>query len=266
VDVRTRNNVRIVGTDGAPTVMLAHGFGCDQHLWRLVTERLIPEFRVVLFDHVGSGKSDSSAWDPERYASLAGYTDDILDLVRDLDLREVVFVGHSVASMMGVLAVAADPSRFAKLVLLTPSPRYLDDDGYRGGFTASDIDGLLESMESNYLGWSRAMAPTVMGAPDRPELSEELAESFCRTDPEYARVFARATFLSDNRADLSRVTVPTLIIECAHDALAPREVGAFVHQAIPDSTLITLDATGHCPHVSEPRQTAEAIAAFARAT
>lgn len=267
MDVRTRNNVRIVGTDGAPTVVLAHGFGCDQHLWRLVAEQLVPEFRVVLFDHVGSGAADAAAWDADRYATLAGYTDDILDLLRDLDLRDVVFVGHSVASMMGVLAVGADPSRFAKLVLLTPSPRYLDDeDGYRGGFTRPDIDGLLESMESNYLGWSRAMAPTVMGAPDRPELSDELADTFCRTDPEHARVFARATFLSDNRADLARVTVPTLIIECAHDALAPREVGAYVHRAIPHSTLITLDTTGHCPHVSEPRQTADAIAAFARAT
>jgi sigma-B regulation protein RsbQ len=266
VDVRTRNNVRIVGPDGAPTVMLAHGFGCDQLLWRSVAEHLAGEFRVVLFDHVGSGKSDASAWDADRYADLSGYTEDILGLVRALDLRDVVFVGHSVASMMGVLAVAADPSRFAKLVLLTPSPRYLDDDGYRGGFSRADIDGLLESMESNYLGWSRAMAPTVMGAPERPELSDELAETFCRTDPEHARVFARATFLSDNRADLARVTVPTLIIESAHDALAPREVGAYVHEAIPDSTLITLETTGHCPHVSEPRQTADAIAAFARAT
>lgn len=257
--------MRIVGTPGAPTVMLAHGFGCDQHMWRPVVERLSPEFRVVLFDHVGSGSSDASAWQADRYSSLAGYTDDILGLVRDLDLHDVVFVGHSVASMMGVLAVGTDPSRFAKLVLLTPSPRYLDDDGYRGGFTRADIEGLLESMESNYLGWARAMAPTVMGAPGRPELSDELADSFCRTDPERARVFARATFLSDNRADLARVRLPTLIVECAHDALAPREVGAYVHQHIPHSRLLTLDTTGHCPHVSEPGQTAEAIAAFARA-
>lgn len=264
--MRARNNVRIVGTDGAPILVLAHGFGCDQQLWRPVADRLAAEFRIVLFDHVGSGSSDASAWSADRYSTLAGYADDIVGLVRELDLHDVVFVGHSVASMMGVLAVAADPSRFAKLVLITPSPRYLDDDGYRGGFTRPDIDGLLESMESNYLGWSRDMAPTVMGAPDRPELSDELADTFCRTDPERARVFARATFLSDNRADLAEVTLPTLIVDCAHDALAPREVGAYVHEAIPHSELITLDTTGHCPHVSEPAQTAAAIAAFARAT
>lgn len=264
MDVRTRNNVRIVGSSDGPTVMLAHGFGCDQQMWRPVVERLLPEFQVLLFDHVGSGSSDASAWQADRYSSLSGYTDDILGLLRELDLRDVVFVGHSVASMMGVLAVGADASRFAKLVLLTPSPRYLDDEGYRGGFTRGDIDGLLDSMESNYLGWARAMAPTIMGAPGRPELSDELADSFCRTDPERARVFARATFLSDNRADLAQVSVPTLIVQSAHDALAPREVGAYVHDTIPNSTLLTLDTTGHCPHVSEPGQTAEAIAAFAR--
>ena len=266
MDVRIRNNVRIVGADGAPTIMLAHGFGCDQNLWRLVTERLAPDFRIVLFDHVGSGSSDASAWDADRYASLRGYTDDILELVRELDLKDVVFVGHSVAAMMGVLAVGTDPSRFAKLIMLTPSPRYIDDGDYRGGFSRTDIDELLESLESNYLGWSRAMAPTVMGAPDRPELSGELADSFCRTDPACAAVFARTTFLSDNRADLAGVTVPTLIIDCAHDALAPPEVGAFVQQHIADSTLITLDAVGHCPHMSEPQDTANAIAAFARTT
>ncbi|MBO0675894.1 alpha/beta hydrolase [Mycolicibacterium sp. S2-37] len=266
MDVQTRNNVRIVGAEGRPTVLLAHGFGCDQNLWRLVTPLLTDEFRVVLFDHVGSGSSDASAWDADRYSTLHGYADDILTLVRDLDLHDVVFVGHSVAAMMGVLAVGADSSRFAKLILLTPSPRYIDDAEYRGGFSPADIDELLDSLESNYLGWSRAMAPTVMAHPDRPELTEELAESFCRTDPSRALVFARATFLSDNRADLARVNVPTLIIECAHDALAPREVGAFVHQQIAGSSLVTLDTTGHCPHLSAPRETADAIAGFARPT
>jgi sigma-B regulation protein RsbQ len=266
MDVRSRNNVRIVGAADGPTIVLAHGFGCDQNLWRLVTARLAPEFRVVLFDHVGSGASDPAAWDAERYSSLQGYADDILELVRDLDLRDVVFVGHSVAAMMGVLAACDDPVRIAKLVLLTPSPCYVDDGDYRGGFSRADIDELLESLESNYLGWSRAMAPTIMGAPGQPELSEELAESFCRTDPTRARVFARATFLSDNRADLDRVCVPTLVIECAFDAIAPCGVGAFVHGRIAGSRLITLDTTGHCPHLSAPEETAEAIAAFARST
>jgi sigma-B regulation protein RsbQ len=194
MDLRERNNVRIAGVEHGPTIMLAHGFGCDQNLWRLVEARLARAFRVILFDHVGCGASDPSAWDPQRYGSLEGYAADILDIVRELDLHDVVFVGHSVAAMMGVLAVSTDPSRFAKLVLLTPSPCYIDDDDYRGGFSRRDIDELLESLESNYLGWSRSMAPVIMGAPERPELADELADSFCRTDPACARVFARTTF------------------------------------------------------------------------
>ena len=265
MDVSTRNNVRVVGPDNGPTIMLAHGFGCDQNMWRLVVERLGPSLRVVLFDHVGSGSSDPSAWDALRYSSLNAYAEDILDIVRELDLHDVVFIGHSVAAMMGVLAVSADPSRFAKLVLLTPSPCYIDDDDYGGGFSRRDIDELLESLESNYLGWSRSMAPVIMGTPDRPELTDELTDSFCRTDPACARVFARTTFLSDNRADLARVSVPTLVIECAHDALAPREVGAYVHQHINGSKLVTLETTGHCPQLSAPDATAQAIAAFLEA-
>lgn len=262
----TRNNVNVVGPDDKPTIMLAHGFGCDQALWRLVVPELLPDFRVVLFDHVGSGAADPAAWDAARYAALQGYADDILEILTEFDLRDVTLVGHSVAAMMGVLAVATDPSRIAKLVLLTPSPCYIDDDDYRGGFSRGDIAELLESLESNYLGWSRAMAPVIMGAPERPELSAELADTFCRTDPACAQVFARATFLSDNRADLQRVSVPTLVIESEEDAIAPREVGAFVHRHIACSELITLNTTGHCPHLSAPQATAQAIAAFARST
>jgi sigma-B regulation protein RsbQ len=197
---------------------------------------------------------------------LAGHAADVVGIVDELDLREVLFVGHSVSAVIGALAVIAEPSRFSELVLLNPSPCYIDEDDYRGGFSRTDIDELLQSLEQNYLGWSRAMAPVIMGTPDRPDLQNELAETFCRTDPEHARVFAHATFLSDNRADLPRIPVPTLVIECAYDAIAPREVGAYVHAHIPDSQLITLDATGHCPHVSAPDVTASAIAAFARAT
>jgi sigma-B regulation protein RsbQ len=263
VDVYARNNVRVLGAENGRTIVLAHGFGCDQNLWRLVVPSLVPAFRVVLFDHVGAGASDPSAWDAQRYGSLQGYADDVLDIFRELDLRDAVFVGHSVAAMIGVLAAADEPARFAGLVLLTPSPRYLDDDNYRGGFSRSDIDELLAAMESNYLGWSRLMAPNIMGTPERPELEDELTDSFCRTDPAHARVFAKTTFLSDNRSDLSRVTVPTLVIECAHDTLAPREVGAYVHEHIAGSELVTLDATGHCPHLSAPDATAAAIAQFA---
>lgn len=242
--------------------MLAHGFGCDQNLWRLVAPTLEEHFRVVLFDHVGSGLSDLSAWDAERYSSLDGYAQDVIEICRELDLGPVVFVGHSVSAMIGVLAAVREPRLFDKLILLAPSPSYIDDGDYRGGFSEQDIDELLESLESNYLGWSATMAPVIMGNPERPELGEELTNSFCRTNPEMARVFARATFLSDNRADLPKVTVATLIAESAHDTIAPREVGAFVQAQIPGSRLVTLNSTGHCPQLSAPEETAEAIIAF----
>ncbi len=265
VNMRSRNNVVVTGREDGPTVLLAHGFGCDQNLWRLVTPVLAERFRVVLFDHTGAGRSDHSAWNAQRYSSLDGYADDVLEICRELDLREVVLVGHSVSAMIAVLAANREPGRFAKLVLLTPSPCYLDDGDYRGGFSRADIDELLASLESNYLGWSAAMAPVIMGNPERPELGEELTNSFCRTDPAIARVFARATFLSDNRADLPKVTVPTLVIESAQDAIAPREVGRFTHEQIPGSRLVTLDAIGHCPQLSAPEATAAAIAEFVAA-
>jgi sigma-B regulation protein RsbQ len=263
MDVYERNNVTVTGREDGPVVVLAHGFGCDQNLWRLVAPTLAEQFRVVLFDHVGAGRSDLSAWTPERYASLHGYADDVLEVLHGLGVDDVVFVGHSVAAMMGVLAAIEEPERFSKLVLLTPSPCYINDGDYHGGFAEADIAELLESLDSNYLGWSAAMAPVIMGNPERPELGAELTNSFCRTDPTIARAFARTTFLSDNRADLAKVSVPTLVIECTQDAIAPREVGAFVHAHIRDSELVTLDATGHCPQLSAPEATTEAIAAFA---
>lgn len=263
MDVRIRNHVTVSGREDGPVVMLSHGFGCDQNLWRLVVPRLEEHFRVVLFDHVGSGRSDLTAWSKERHATLDGYAEDVLEICRELALGPLVFVGHSVSAMIGVLAAGREPEHFSKLVLLTPSPCYLDDGDYRGGFSAADIDELLESLESNYLGWSAVMAPVIMGTPDRPELGEELANSFCRTDPDIARSFARATFLADNRDDLAQVTVPTLVADCANDAIAPREVGAYVHARIPGSTLVTLDAVGHCPQLSAPEATSAAIIAFA---
>jgi sigma-B regulation protein RsbQ len=265
MDVRRRNRVTVTGPDGAPAVMLAHGFGCDQNMWRLVVPVLERDFRVVLFDHVGAGRSDLSSWSEERYAALDGYAEDVLEICAELALGPVVFVGHSVSAMIGVLAAAAEPERFSGLVLLTPSPCYIDDPatGYRGGFSAEDIEELLGSLEANYLGWSATMAPVIMGNPERPELGEELTNSFCRTDPQIARVFARATFLSDNRADLAKVRLPTLVAQCSSDAIAPREVGAFVHAEIAGSELVTLTATGHCPQLSAPEATAAAIASFA---
>lgn len=262
MDIRRRNNVSVTGRVDGPVVLLAHGFGCDQNMWRLVAPTLARDYRVVLFDYVGSGGADTSAWDERRYSTLEGYASDVLEVCDELDLRDVTFVGHSVSAMVGVLAAAKAPRRFSRLVMVAPSPRYIDEDGYRGGFSADDIDELLESLESNYLGWSAAMAPVIMGNPERPELGEELTTSFCATDPAMARVFARTTFLSDSRDDLKKVTVPTLVLECSQDVIAPREVGAYVHAAIPGSRLITLEATGHCPQLSAPQATAAAITEF----
>jgi sigma-B regulation protein RsbQ len=262
VDVRARSNITFTGRDSGPVVMLAHGFGCDQNMWRQITASLGEQSRVLLFDHVGAGRSDLSAWDPDRYATLDGYARDVLEICRDLDLRDVIFVGHSVSAMIGVLAVAEEPDRFAGLVLVTPSPCYIDQGDYRGGFSREDIDELLDSLDSNYLGWSATMAPVIMGNPDRPELGRELTDSFCRTDPTIARAFAKVTFLSDQRADLARVGVPTLVLQSAHDAIAPPEVGAYVNAHIPGSRLVTLDATGHCPQLSAPQATAQAIVSF----
>jgi sigma-B regulation protein RsbQ len=264
MSVRTRNNVNEHGSPDGRPLLFAHGFGCDQNMWRFVWPRFERDHRVVLFDHVGAGGSDVGAYDPGRYSSLQGYADDILAICRELDLRDVVLVGHSVSAMVGVLAAAAEPERFAGLVLVGPSPRYIDDDGYVGGFSHEDIEGLLDSMDSNYLGWSSQMAPVIMGNEDRPELGEELTNSFCRSDPDIARSFARVTFLSDNREDLARVRVPALVLQCSDDAIAPEAVGRYVAERIPDSRLVMLDAVGHCPNLSAPEQTADAIEEFLR--
>ncbi|MGA4983007.1 alpha/beta fold hydrolase [Streptomyces cellulosae] len=262
MSILRRNNVRVTGATTGRPVVLVHGFGCDQNMWRLVEPLLAEDHPLVLFDYVGAGRSDLSAWQEDRYSSLDGYARDLVEVCEELDLRDAVVVGHSVSSMTGVLAVAAAPERIGALVMVCPSPRYIDEDGYRGGFSAEDIEELLESLESNYLGWSATMAPVIMGNPDRPELGEELTNSFCATDPDIARVFARTTFLSDSRKDLETVTVPTLILECEQDVIAPREVGAYVHAAVPGSELVTLDAVGHCPQLSAPEATASAISAF----
>ncbi|MFI6984042.1 alpha/beta fold hydrolase [Embleya sp. NPDC050154] len=266
MDIRRRNNITVTGRADGPVLLLAHGFGCDQNMWRLVLPALAEDFRVVLFDYVGSGRADPSAWDERRYSSLEGYALDVLEVCDELDLHDVTFVGHSVSAMVGVLAAAKAPQRFSRLVMVAPSPCYIDEDGYRGGFSADDIDELLESLESNYLGWSAAMAPVIMGNADRPELGEELTASFCATDPDMARVFARTTFLSDSRADLESVSLPTLVLECKQDVIAPREVGAYVHAAIPGSRLVTLEATGHCPQLSAPQATAGSIIDFVGAS
>ena len=262
MSVLERNNVTVQGNPAGQPMLLAHGFGCDQNMWRFVWPEFADDYRVVLFDHVGNGGSDSSAYDAERYSTLEGYADDVLAICDALDLQDVVFVGHSVSSMIGVLAAASRPELFAKLVLVGPSPRYIDDEGYVGGFSREDIDGLLTSLESNYLGWSSQMAPVIMGNEERPELGQELTASFCRADPQIAAQFARTTFLSDNREDLRRVTTPALVIQTANDAIAPQAVGEYVHEQLPGSRYALLDATGHCPNLSAPDQTVAAMKAF----
>jgi sigma-B regulation protein RsbQ len=257
-----RNNVNLGGRAGGQPMLFAHGFGCDQNMWRHVTPAFEDEYRIVLFDHVGAGGSDLAAYDHRKYSSLQGYADDVLDICRQVELRDVVFVGHSVSAMIGVLAAAEEPDRFAKLVLVGPSPRYIDDGDYLGGFTREDIDGLLDSLDSNYLGWSQQLAPVIMGRPDRPELGEELTNSFCRTDPEIARHFARVTFLSDNRADLARVITPALVLQCSEDVIAPARVGEYVAAHLPNAQLVRMDAKGHCPNLSAPDETIAAIRAF----
>ena len=262
MDVIHRSNVKVSGRPDGTPILFAHGFGCDQNMWRFVAPAFEATHRVILFDHVGAGGSDVSAYDRERYSTLHGYARDVLEICRALDLEPVAFVGHSVSAMIGVLAAVAEPERFRALVLVGPSPRYVDEAGYVGGFNRQDIDGLLESLESNYLGWSAAMAPVIMGNAERPELGTELTNSFCRSDPEIAAQFARVTFLSDNRADLPRVTTPTLVLQCSDDVIAPRSVGEYVHRRIPGSTLVQMKATGHCPNLSAPEETVAAIKAF----
>ena len=242
--------------------MFAHGFGCDSNMWRFIAPRYENEFKVVTFDHVGHGSSDAGSYEPGRYESLDGYASDVIELCEALELRDVIFVGHSVSAMIGALAAQRRPDLFDKLVMVAPSPRYVDDDGYVGGFAETDITEMLASLDSNYLGWSSAMAPVIVGNADRPELGAELTASFCRTDPGVAKQFARVTFLSDNRADLHKLTVPTLVLQCRNDVIAPVSVGEFVRDQIPNAQFVLLDATGHCPNLSAPEATAAAIDEF----
>jgi sigma-B regulation protein RsbQ len=261
--VLKRNNVKVLG-QGQQPMIFAHGYGCDQNMWRFITPAFEDRYKIVLFDHVGHGHSDAAAFDPSRYGSLGGYADDVLAICRELDLSNVIFVGHSVSAMIGVLAAIREPERFDRLLLIGPSPRYINDGEYVGGFKQEDIEGLLDFLDSNHLGWSSTMAPVIMGNPDRPELGEELTNSFCRTDPEIAKHFARVTFLSDNRTDLPQVRTKALILQCSQDAIAPEAVGRYMHQNLPGSEFVQLSATGHCPNLSAPEETIAAMEAFLR--
>ena len=261
MSVLKRNNVTVNGSGTRPLVF-AHGFGCDQNMWRYVEPAFRNDYRTILFDHVGAGRSDLSAYDPGKYGSLSGYAKDVIEILAELSLPAAIFVGHSVSAMIGALAAIERPDLFTHLVMVGPSPCYINKDGYSGGFNREDIEGLLEVLDSNYLGWSASMAPVIMGNPDRPELGRELTESFCRTAPDIARRFAKVTFLSDNRKDLARVRAPSLILQCSEDAIAPTHVGEYVHAHLPGSEIVYMKASGHCPNLSAPDETIAAIQAW----
>jgi len=254
-----RNNVRIKGKGSQP-MLFAHGFGCDQNMWRFVAPAFEEEYQVILFDYVGAGKSDLTAYNTERYANLYGYAQDVLEICRALQLENVIFVGHSVSSMIGVLAALQEPERFASLIMVGPSPRYINDtQGYYGGFERHELEGLLDTMDKNYIGWANFLAPVLINNPQRPELAQELHDSFCSTDPIIARQFAEVTFFSDNRADLPRVSLPVLIMQCSDDLIAPTSVGEYLASVIPSNHFVQLQATGHCPHMSAPEETIQVI-------
>jgi sigma-B regulation protein RsbQ len=263
--VAQRNNVQVLGS-GPTTMVFAHGFGCDQNMWRLLAPGFAKRFRVLLFDLVGSGASDLSAYDRNKYNTLAGYADDLVEIIDGIAEGPVIFVGHSVSAMIGVLADIHTPAdhapRFAAHIMIGPSPCYINDGDYIGGFTRGDIESLLETLESNYLGWSSNMAPAIMGAPGQPELGVELTNSFCRTDPEIAKQFARVTFTSDNRADLPKLQTPSLILQCSDDLIAPLSVGDYLHRTLPRSMLRIIENVGHCPHLSEPHASTVAMNEF----
>lgn len=261
MDVLKRNNVSVRG-DQSQAIMFSHGFGCDQNMWRFVASAFEDTYKVVLFDHVGAGNSDLSAYSKDKYASLDGYAEDIVEIGRALGLKDAIFVGHSVSSMIGIIAASQASELFSKLVLVGPSPCYIDDGDYRGGFTKAQIEELLDALESNHMGWSMSMAPVIMGAGNSAELSAELANSFCRTDPEIAKQFARTTFMSDCRDLLATTDLPTLILQCSDDIIAPEDVGRFMHRQIPNSQLVIMTATGHCPNLSAPEETIAAIKDF----
>ena len=261
MEIIKRNNVTIHG-HGDRTMIFAHGFGCGQHMWRYIWPAFEDDYKIVLFDYVGSGNSDITAYNTERYASLNGYAQDVIDICNALNLKNSVFVGHSVSSMVGVLASIKAPDLFQSLILVGPSARYINDGDYLGGFEKADIDELLTTMEKNYIGWANFLGPAIMKNDDRPELGQELTDSFCSTDPVIARQFAQVTFLSDNRGDLCKVNHPTLIMQCTQDLIAPLEVGQYLEENLKGSTQKVMQATGHCPHLSAPEETIRLMKEF----
>ena len=246
-------------------MVFLHGLGADQASWRLLVPHFEPAYQIIKLDLVGSGGSQLSHYNHERHGNLAGHADDLLDVLRTLALHNVVFVGHSVGAMIGVIAAVREPQRFRKMVLISPSPRFINEKGYVGGFEQKDINELLAAMDADYHGWSRSISPVMMGAEESSELVMELTNSFVRTNPEIARHFARITFLSDTRAELGFLTRPTLVVQSAHDVIAPLAVGHYLNEQLADSRIAVIETGGHCPHLSAPQQTLAAINGFLHA-
>lgn len=261
MSIFAKHNINVSGS-GSRTVVLAHGYGCDQTMWRFIAPALADGYRVVQFDYVGSGKSDLTQYSRQKYATLNGYAEDVLQIIDAVEGAPVTFVGHSVSALIGVLASIKKPDAFESLILVGPSPCYINDEMYTGGFSRADIDGLLKMLDENHLAWSQAMAPAIMKNADRPELAQELSDSFCRTDPKIAKHFARVTFLSDHRVDLDKASVPALILQCSDDDIAPESVGKFMHGKMRGSSFVQLRATGHCPHMSAPAETIQQITEY----
>lgn len=261
-----RNNVTVTGEEGQP-MLFAHGFGCDQNMWRYVTPAFEADYRLVLFDYVGAGGSDLSAYDPDRYDTLEGYAQDVLDVCEALALDDVIFVGHSVSTVVGMLVAIEQPERFDELVLVGASPCYLNDPpDYYGGFNRDALEGLLEMMDKNYLGWADYFASLLMQQADATEVVDVLDRSFCSTDPHVARQFAEVTFFSDYRDVVPNVPTSSLLVQCADDIVAPPSVSHFLEQHLPDTTLTVLDAAGHCPHMSHPEETTTTIREYLSST
>lgn len=265
MNVIERNNVKEFGK-GTQPMLFAHGFGCDQNMWRYITPAFENDYRIILFDYAGAGKSNKQAYNAERYASLQGYAQDIIDICAEFNLSNVILVGHSVSSMIGLLATLEEPKYFDRLIMIGPSPCYINDGDYVGGFEKADISGLIETMEKNYIGWANFLAPKIMANEERPELGQELTDSFCSTDPVIARQFAEATFFSDNREDVAKSRIPSLILQCSDDIIAPNSVGDYLKENMPNSTLKVMKATGHCPHMSEPEETIALVKEYLKNT
>ena len=262
-----RSNVKISGATGPhrPVMVFLHGLGADQATWRLLSPHFETKYQLVQLDLVGSGSSRHADYDRERHGNLTGHAADLLDVLRTLALYDVVFVGHSVGAMIGVIAAVREPQRFAKMVLISPSPRFINEKGYAGGFEQKDINELLAAMDADYHGWAHGISPVMMGKDEAPELVMELTNSFVSSNPEIARHFARVIFLSDTRAELGFLDAPTLVVQSAHDVIAPLAVGHYINEQLADSRIEVIETGGHCPHLSAPQQTLAAIDRFLEA-